>query len=189
MIKISKNPKAVLAGRPVAGRTLVAAAVAGLMGTAAPAWSDVPDPVKGHVWAGCVLDVRLGGNQTNDTVADLKENIIAGSNGKITNPANIDVAFIVVYSVNNDNDGQPVSGGHTGPIICINKSLGVEVTSQTAPIPPAGSDASSVDTLDAEDAFILRYVLNGGINDGKKEKVICHTVNDQTDCFRISPLL
>jgi hypothetical protein len=94
--------------------------------------------------------------------------------------------------VDNDNDGQPVSGGFTGPIICINENnenLGVEVTSQTAPIPPNGTGASTVDTLDAEDAFILRYVLNGGDNDGVKEKVICHTVNDQTDCFRISPLL
>jgi hypothetical protein len=190
MIKISKNPKTVLAGRPVAGRALVAAAVAGLMGMAAPAWSDVPDPVKGHVWAGCVLDVRLGGNQTNDTVADLKENIIAGSNGKITNANNIDVAFIVVYSVDNDNDGQPVSGGFTGPIICINKSkVGIGETLQTDEIPADGTEADTVDTLDAEDVFILRYVLNGGTNDGVKEKVICHTVNDQTDCFRISPLL
>jgi hypothetical protein len=68
-------------------------------------------------------------------------------------------------------------------------------TSQTADIPDSDTGAESVTTLDAEDVFILRYQLNDdqgeppvGV-DGVIEKVLCHSTNDNTDCFRISPLV
>jgi hypothetical protein len=88
-----------------------------------------------------------------------------------------------------DEDNDPA--GFTGPIICINPSVtGIVSTTQTAPISDPELDVDSIDTLDAEDVFILRYVLNGGGEgvDGTNEKVICHTVNDHNDCFRISPI-
>ena len=109
-------------------------------------------------------------------------------------PGTPEIAFVVVYSLNHDNDGQPVrvggTNGFTGPVICANDDVtGIDPTMQTTDIPVAATGASSVTTLDAEDVFILRYRLNGGTNDGDVEKVICHSTNENTDCFRISPLV
>jgi hypothetical protein len=156
---------------------LAAALVAGIPGGTA---LGVPLPTPNHVWAGCVLSTGSG-----STLPKLQADVNQG--GFSTYAHGVEVAFVVVYS-RSKNDGQPKGAGFTGPIICINPDLGIEATSQDAQIPAPGV-ATSVDTLDAEDAFILRYKLNGGANNGTIEKVICHTVADNTDCFRISPLL
>lgn len=160
----------------------VALASALIVGSPLPALSDAPGPPQNsHVWAGCTL--------SPDTVANLQADVNAGIDAEAN--TDIQVAFVVVYALTKDNDGQSLGeASTTGPILCTNPSeVGIENTTQTTPIPPTSTGATSVNTLDAEDAFILRYDLNGGANSGTTEKVICHTVNDQVDCFRISPLL
>ena len=42
-----------------------------------------------------------------------------------------------------------------------------------------------VDVLDTEEAYVLRYQINGGQRTGAIEKRLSHTVNDKTDTFRI----
>jgi hypothetical protein len=121
-----------------------------------------------EVWAGCVL--------TTDAVAGLADSLapIEGA----------EIAFVVVYSLNNDNDGQPVSGGFTGPVICTNPDevSAPEPTTQTDNI---GTPDDTVTILDAEEAFLLQYQFEAEpIN---IEKRFCHTVDSETDCFLIVP--
>ena len=113
---------------------------------------------------------------SQDTVDALLLDVAAGQG--IGTP---EVAFVVVYSLNNDNDGQPVAvqgqSGFTGPIICRNNEVAGSIadTSQT-------TDVGNVSILDAEEAFVLRVQSGSSI-----AKRVCHTVNNNTDCFRISP--
>lgn len=134
-----------------------------------------------RAYAGCVL--------TGSTVSGLLTDLGTSGIAQHTN-GSPEVAFVVVYALNNDNDGQPATvrgtRGFTGPVICRNQDVtGIANTTQTTRIPASGT----VNVLDVEDVFILRYVLNGPANAGTREKVICHTVDANTDCFRISPLL
>jgi hypothetical protein len=140
----------------------------------------------GAVWAGCDLEPA--------TVAALKSEMPQTGNNRFVQAGA--VAFVVIYTMK-DNDGQefaagPNGGQFTGPVICINddavEGVGIAATSQSETI-PSGSDATAVNTLDAEEVFILRYALANGSNAGTVEKIICHAVNDRMDCFRISPLL
>ena len=151
---------------------LVLSSVA-LAGTTAPLFAQTAN----QVWAGCVLNTAL---------ANLQADVTAGAS--LTAPP--EIAFVVVYSLNNDNDGQQITtgppGNFSGPVICRNPAASIATAKQTDPIPVGGSGASSVDILDAEEAFILRYRINGGPNNGKVEKRVCHTVNSNTQCFRIS---
>jgi hypothetical protein len=94
-----------------------------------------------------------------------------------------EIAFVLVYSLNHDNDGQPVTvqgqSGSTGAVICRNTEVvaAPAATSQTTDI-----GSNNVTILDAEEAFIVRYQIGSTI-----EKRVCHTVNQNTDCYRISP--
>lgn len=128
-----------------------------------------------QVWAGCVLTTGSG-EETTNAVAALEESLapIVGS----------EIAFVVVYSLNNDNDGQPVTGGFTGPVICRNPEVvGPPVpTNQTENI---GAANDTVTILDAEEAFLLQYRFDDAPTD--IEKRVCHTVNANTDCFLIQP--
>ena len=161
-----------------------AAALGTLLLVGSPTVAQVSGPTPNAVWGGCVLD--------SDLVGDLEGKIAAGSNH--LDPT---VSFIVVYTMK-DNDGQefttgPNRGGFTGPVICINddavEGVGIRGTSQSATIPDtARTGATTVNTLDAEEVFILRYALADGPNEEVVEKVLCHAVNDGMDCFRISPL-
>jgi hypothetical protein len=123
-------------------------------------------PLPDRIYAGCQLDTSTGG-----TVHDLNSALEGGH----------EIAFVVVYSLNNDNDGQPlvnVSGsvtGFTGPVICVNPDIAaIANTTQTSSI-------SGVDTLDIENAFILRYT------DSTTKKSLCRTVDTNTECYQISP--
>jgi hypothetical protein len=163
---------------------VTAAASALLLGTAVRDVSAAPqiNRVSGE---DCVLTSTTVGNLLTDLAT---AGIPGGS------PETPEIAFVVVYSLNLDNDGQPVrvggTNGFTGPVICVNDQItGIDPTTQTTDIPVPATGASSVTTLDAEDVFILRYRLNGGTNDGDVEKVLCHSTNENTDCFRISPLV
>jgi hypothetical protein len=124
-------------------------------------------PNLNRIWAGCAL--------SQDTVDALLLDVAAGG---IEDP---EIAFVVVYSLNNDNDGQPVTvqgqAGFTGPVICRNTDV------VSAPVPTSQTDnVGTVTILDAEEAFLLRLGSGSSIS-----KRVCHTVNNNTDCFRISP--
>ena len=165
------------AGFGLIGRCAMVALAAGLFaGGVVPAKAQTANEVS----ADCVL--------SSPTVAALQADV-ADIGEDMPDAEDVEVAFVMVYALNNDNDGQPLDddGGYTGPILCSNPDLvGVQDTTQDAAIP--GSRAVSVDTLDAEDVFILRYALNGGTNGGDIEKVICHTVDANVNCFRIVPV-
>jgi hypothetical protein len=169
-----------------------AAALACLLFVGNPGGAVAQTP--GAVWAGCTLDA----NAVNALKARMPS---SGPNGFVQDGA---VAFVVIYTMK-DNDGQefrpgPNAGTFTGPVICTNpdadsassvfRGVGITSVPQDADI-PSGSSATAVNTLDAEEVFILRYALaNGGTGvAGTVEKVVCHAVNDKTFCYRISPLL
>lgn len=150
-------------------RTCAATALAALLvaGSSVQALAQT----AGHVWAGCVL--------TDDAVTELEASVAAGAG--IGTP---EIAFVVVYSLNNDNDGQPVTGGVTGPVICRNNAV------VSAPVPTTqtndiGSASDTVTVLDGEEAFLLRYQFDDPPQD--IEKRVCHTVDSETDCFLIVP--
>jgi hypothetical protein len=177
-----------------------------LLGSGTATAQNVPGAAADHVWAGCVLtlgewvEVEVGEDETEDVFVPgsfdlLRENV---AESLLIPEENVEIAFVVVYALNNPNNGQPVPGGFTGPIICTNPGneevTGVGITgfnrfnqllTEASEIPtdtdPGAAD--SVDIVGAEEAFILQYQLNGGSNDGNVEKRICHTVAGNTDCF------
>jgi hypothetical protein len=144
-----------------------------------------------HVYGGCELSFEaIQALQTDASVEDTE-----GEEGPEPVPARI--SFVVVYSLTDDpddNDGQALGAGSTGPVICINTDeVGItdfEEVTEDSDIPtetdPAGAD--TVDILETEESFIIKYQLNGGDNDGNIEKRICHTVDENVDCFIISPV-
>ena len=172
----------------------MALASALVIGGSVPALAvDPPDPAANKVWGGCVL--------TPTTVTGLIGNIGVGQG---IQGNQVKVSFVVVYTLAYDNNGQPLTGSgssFTGPVICRNPSEvgitafdkggegGQVLLKETTDIPtqtdPGVPQATSVDILDAEEAFFLRYVLNNGANAGKNEKRVCHTTDGNVDCFRI----
>jgi hypothetical protein len=139
-----------------------------LMGASVQALAQTP----GHVWAGCELSATAV-DQLETTLDD------AG----IIDP---EVAFVVVYSLNNDNDGQQVAGGFTGPVICRNNDV-VSAPTPTTQTNDIGSASATVTVLDGEEAFLLRYQFEGEEEENDIEKRVCHTVDSETDCFLIVP--
>jgi hypothetical protein len=160
-------------GGSAGGYGAIALATALLLGSPIPALSQVapPDPEESHVWAGCVLDAA--------TVAALQTDVNVGIEAELD--SDIEVAFVVVYSLK-ENDGQPIDSGFTGPVICTNPDLVAEETTQTDDI---GSAGDTVTILDAEEAFLLRYQFEESPE--VIEKRVCHTVDNNTDCFLIKP--
>jgi hypothetical protein len=120
-----------------------------------------------RVWA---LDCTLG----NDTVDGLEQDMAAAGGNRLGTPT---VAFVVIYSFQG-NDGQPLSGvtdpegPHTGPVICRAPGVNINQVLQTADIP-------TTNVLDVENAIILRYGTTS------VEKRYCHTVDANSDCFRL----
>jgi hypothetical protein len=163
-------------GSALAGMATVLAAAALLVGASDRATAQQFN----RFFSGCVLGE--GGNPTtSDLIADLEASGVSNT-GSIPDP---EVAFVIVYSVNNDNDGQPLqvggTRGATGPVLCLNDDLfDIQSTSQTAAIPQSGN----ANFLDMEQVFIVRYQL---VATGEIQKVLCHTVNENVDCVRISP--
>lgn len=90
-----------------------------------------------------------------------------------------EIAFVVVYSITNDNNGQALSGGGTsGPILCGPGFI------TNPPFPTdADADVSDIDILDAAEAFLLRYEGTGGSS--PPETRFCHTTNANVDCYRL----
>jgi hypothetical protein len=178
-------------GSTWAGIATVLAAAALLVGASDQA---IADATQNHLWTGCVLGSN---SDETDTTAALLGDLEANSSGIGTNdlgtdgvctnesPCEPQVAFALVYSVKHENDGQPLEDSSddefTGPVLCLNgDDFDLSTTTQTTKIPPSG-DANF---LDVEHVFIVRYQV---ISTGKIEKVLCHTVKDNTDCVLISP--
>jgi hypothetical protein len=132
---------------------------------AALSCSLVADPTMAqsanHVFSNCQLNTSLAG-----LTADLQT---AG----ISSPT---IDFVVVYSLANPNDGQVVSGGFSGPVLCRGPSVDVAPETGTDPIPGA------VNLRDIETALITQYV-----SAGQTRKRFCHSVNVNSDCFAIQP--
>jgi hypothetical protein len=205
MTKSSNIPAPVAVALSAAqGRTarrLLALTAALLVGSTAHALAQAPDPAADHVWGGCVLSTGEGGT-VGSLLADIADSDSADEDPDL-DQENLQVGFVVVYTLGNPNDGQPIDGGgFTGPVICLNPNL-VDVTAfeddgetpltETSAIPddtgPDGAD--SVDLLAAEEVFILQYEINDddeeSFIDGNIEKRICHTVAGNSDCFIVSP--
>lgn len=175
-------------GRACAGMAFASAMLLGgsLEALAGGGGGPIPSPAADHVYGGCTL--------SEGTLAGLAADArVQGVEG----PA-AEVSFVVVYTLSNDNDGQSLGEGgpFTGPIICINDTE-VEITAKEADgdplteasdIPtdtdPGGAD--TVDVLETEESFIIKYQLNG--EPGDIEKRICHTVDGNVDCFIIRPV-
>jgi hypothetical protein len=102
------------------------------------------------------------------------------------------IDFLVVYAIANENDGQAIAGGFTGPVLCRRGATGgdsplpavqVQSVQQTDPIPPG---PGTVDLLGVETALITQYQTpSGPPNPGNVEKRFCHSVANINDCFRI----
>jgi hypothetical protein len=115
----------------------------------------------------------------NTTITNLQADVAAD-----TGAEEVEVAFVVVYSLNNDNNGQVVDGEPTGPILCTNGAL--------VDSPPVGTNANdvippeegTVDIFDSSEAFLLRYEENATTD---IETRFCHTVNANVDCFSLEP--
>ena len=106
--------------------------------------------------------------------------------------SNVAIDFIVVHSVPQENDGQPLrAGGTTGPIIC-SFSGGIPVpptpyrieTTRENVLIPSG-DATSATILSNQQQSVMQYRINGGTRNGQIEKRICQTTDGNSDCFRL----
>jgi len=146
--------------------------------------ADPPDPAANKVWGGCLLSPPT----VLDLEADLKDGGIPQG----------EVSFVVVYTLKNLNDGQKLSSGFTGAVICTDPAA-VGITAldkngnplkETTDIPTdTHTGVSTINVLGGEEAFILQYQLNPDTNPLPNplpiEKRICHTTGNNVDCFRI----
>jgi hypothetical protein len=121
-------------------------------------------PTADRVWAQCQLSI----DTVNQLVADMDA---ADTSNRLTlDPEQ--VAFVVIYSFQGNDGQQLTAGGFTGPVICRDTGVAINQVLQT-------DDISTTNVLDVENAIILRY---GTAN---VEKRYCHTVDANTDCFRL----
>lgn len=187
-------PRSRSAGRrALVGATFGAALTGALAAEATPVNPEAVDgPLANRVWAGCRLD--------STTTSRILTNLKAGTD---INDPQVDVSFVVVYSFKFANDGQPlVSGGTTGPVVCLAPSARIEKTKEEEDIPTAedqGSGVLNVDLLDLSEALLIRYGYDTTTG-GRLENRFCHTVANpatgtpgnpppetNTDCFRVFP--
>jgi len=172
---IPRTPRAAASRRPARTAAGVGLAMAtALLASGALAQSAPPAPTANHTWGGCTLDAQ--------TVEAIKNRINFGGQFDTQNPnANFNVSFILVYSLSNDNDGQPLkppASGYTGAILCTNpESVGIQTTTETATL-------SGVDIRDVEQVHILQYREPSG---GPTKKRVCSVTDSFTDCFTVSP--
>jgi hypothetical protein len=154
--------------------------------------TDPPDPATDRAWGGCVLNPTA----VTQLIQSIRDSSIPGT----IQDSQVKVGFVVVYTLANDNDGQPLGGStFTGPVVCKNPSeVGITALDntgaplkETTDIPtqtdPGPVKATSIDILAAEEAFALQYTLNNGSNAGKIEKRACYTTKGNVECFRIFP--
>lgn len=150
-----------------------------------PATAQQPGPpTANQVFAKCVLENQSTGNRIN-TVLGLQTDILAanpsGNADKIANPT---IAYVIIYSVDNDNNGQPLVDrrgdpvGFTGPVICAAPEFAITTTQQTTDIP-------NIDILDIQEALILRHTPAGAAASADDANRTCHTTDGNTQCFDV----
>lgn len=183
--QIARRPRIAQACSAMALASAFVAAVS----VQALAADSTPPPAKDKVWGGCRLSA---------TTVSALENDLEAPGGIGNNKAA--VSFVVIYTLANDNNGQLLKGtDFTGAVICTNPSAvgiaafdktGTNLLTETTDIPTQTDpgNAPSVDILEAEEMFSLKYQLNGGANAGDIEKRVCHTTDNNVDCFRIFPV-
>jgi hypothetical protein len=155
-----------------------------------PGGGGVDPPMRNRVWAGCVLDTI--------TVGAIRTAVQAGRD--IDDP-NVEVSYVVIYSKNNANNGQPLTpqpgGGFTGPVICRAEGPPIGKTTET----DAFEDTTAA-LIDTSEALVLRYGYPAGApaSSQRLESRFCHSVANSntrnpstappetnTDCFRVFP--
>ena len=98
---------------------------------------------------------------------------------------NLKVDAIVIHSVVNPNEGQPLdAGGFTGPIVCtfagplpVGTPYAIQAVSANAAI-------TNIDLLGSEIQTQIQYERN---STGLIEKLMCLSTRSNNDCFRIYP--
>lgn len=164
-------------GGPRLASLLAALAASGwLAGASHPA---LAAPQQDRVFKDCTFN--LGLLQAALTISGGDKNALVSNN--------IEASYILIYVRPNPSDGQALdAGGFTGPVLCANGATdSIEQTTETTPL-PVQPDATSVDVLGGEQAFHLRYEVNGGASDGQTEKRVCHTTDaGVVDCFLVQP--
>ena len=138
----------------------------------------------GSAWPAFGQDANRLGTCLLDpsTVTALQNDVADGVDGIAGD--DVEIAFVVVYSLNNDNNGQPLDGLATGPVLCADAAV-TGIPAETAaddPIPPVGT----VDIRDSSEAFLLRYEES---DTTEAETRFCHTTNANVDCFLLGPTL
>ena len=165
-------------------RALVILALAGWV---LPATAQQPGPpTANQVFANCVLgNTSPPPPGTINTVAGLQADILranpSGNANKIANPT---IAYVIIYEVDNDNNGQPLVDrfgnpvGFTGPVICVHPDFDITPVLQTTDIP-------NVDILDVQDALIVRTTPEGADPSVADANRTCHTTDGTTSCYNI----
>jgi hypothetical protein len=99
--------------------------------------------------------------------------------------SNLSVDAIVIHSVTNDNEGQPLDGGgFTGPIVCTFSSPLPVGTPYNIASTGANTPINGIDLLASEIQTQVQYRRN---SNNVIEKLMCLTTRNNNDCFRISP--
>lgn len=100
---------------------------------------------------------------------------------------NLSVDVIVIHSVANPNEGQPIGGGNfTGPIVCTFRGSSGAVLNSITPtnantkIPASGT----IDILGTELVSAIQYRRN---SNNLIEKLMCLTTDNNNNCFTIAP--
>jgi hypothetical protein len=141
----------------------LAMATVSIASTSIPSIAAAQEPDR--VWEECKLN---SGESEINTIQGLLDDMEASSEQLAPSK----VAFVVIYSFE-ENDGQQLTaGGFTGPVICRAPGVNIDKVQQTDDIP-------TTNVLDVENVIILRY---GTTN---VEKRYCHTVDGNADCFRM----
>ncbi|MGH8659064.1 MAG: hypothetical protein ACREV4_11485 [Gammaproteobacteria bacterium] len=154
-----------------------------ILGVSPGALAQLPGPPAANkVWGGCEL--------TNGAVIELQNSLTA--EGGLPGEPLPQVDFVIVYSLQNNNDGQAIGeAGFTGPILCTDPGMvSIDTTTADTPIPSATEQAAgvTVDIEGIEEALLLQYQkMQSGALLGDREKRVCHTVAGNTDCFLIKP--
>jgi hypothetical protein len=134
---------------------------------------------------GTVLGVANPPGQREGLLGELADRGLGSNMG--SDPVDPEVAFVIAYSLNNDNDGQPIgdgSAGYTGPVLCLDgDNFNRDEWDATDDTMPLSGDGNA-NFLDMEQVTIIRYQR---IDTGAIEKVVCHSVDTNVDCVRISP--
>lgn len=171
-------------GRQAVRFGMACGALATLLLTAGAPAAVAQEPNR--VFADCVLNSNGQGSNFIDTLAGLEGDILATNtnNPNDTDLASATIAYVVVYAIDNDNNGQEIEDGgeptgeFTGPVICVHPDFDIVPALQTTDIP-------DIDILDLQDALILRHTPAGAGETVPDANRICHTTDGNTDCFDI----